>query len=185
MGKKHLNMISLIFAIANLVILLIFNYVSLRILVVTEGVRFTEATKLSPILWLIVLIPTFMIALPFIKGTLGKHEAILSITLPIVGALLHVMLFFIFKGRYNAEVLGIVESFGLGQVYLTELRAGVGYYLVLLTYLVMFVVNVIAAKGTNLGSEGLNNFVNKTTDMALNVTNIYAKPTDNKEKKDI
>lgn len=173
MRIKDLKILSFVFAIANLVILFLFNYVTLRILTVSEGVKFTDAAKLSPILWLVVLIPVFMILMPFSKDLLGQYEAILAIALPIVGILLHVMLFFLFKGRYISEVLNIVESFGLetNMSVITQLRAAIGYYLVLVTYLFMFIVNVITAKGIDLGSKRLNNFVNKTADIVLHLTN--------------
>lgn len=173
MRIKDLKILSFVFAIANLVILFLFNYVTLRILTVSEGVKFTDAAKLSPILWLVVLIPIFMILMPFSKGLFGTYEAMLAITLPVVGILLHVMLFFLFKGKYISEVLKIVESFGLetSMSVITQLRAAIGYYLVLVTYLLMFIVNVIMAKEVDLGSKRLNTFVNKTADIALRLTN--------------
>jgi hypothetical protein len=177
MRIKELNILSFVFAITNLVILFLFNYVTLRILTVSEGVKFTDAAKLSPILLLVVLIPVFIILMPYSKDFLGKYEPILAIALPIVGILLHVMLFFLFKGKYISEVLKIGESFGLetSMSVITQLRAGIGYYLVLVTYLLMFIVNVITAKGIDLGSKRLNNFVNKVADMALHLRNREAK----------
>lgn len=175
-----IKVLSCAFAIANLAVLFIFDYVILRILTVNQSVKFMDATKLSPVLWFLVFIPAFLIVLPFIKDIFGKYYAIVSITLPIIGALLHVMLYFIFKGRYFSEVLKIVDSFGLGSSLsvVTQLNAGLGFYLVLVTYLSLFVVHVMASKDVDLGSERLNTVVNKMTDIASNIGHRDAKQED-------
>ena len=175
-----IKVLSCALAIVNLLVLFIFDYVILRILTVSQSVKFMDATKLSPILWFLVFIPAWLIVMPFIKDILGKYHAIVSITLPIIGALLHVMLFFIFKGRYFSEIIKIVDSFGLGSSLsaVTQINAGLGFYLVLLTYLILFVIYVIASKDADLGNERLNTVVNKMADITLNIVHRDAKQDD-------
>lgn len=167
MEKKNLKIVSLALSIANLAILFVMNYAKVSLWGFSEGISFFDATKASALLWVLIFIPIIMIALPYVGDAVKKYESMLNLVLPIVGLLLHVLLFFYIKGQ--------VGALGFSGV---DIKAGLGFYVNIVVYLAWIVVNVMASKGVDLGNAKLNDFVNKAADTASSTTDKVVKTVD-------
>lgn len=167
MEKKNLKVVSLALAVINLAVLFIMNYAKVSLWGYSQGITFFQATEASSLLWLLIFIPIIMIALPYIGDAVKKYENILNLVLPIVGLLLHVLLYFYVKGRFG--------SLGFTGV---DIGAGLGFYLIIVDYLILMAVNVMALKGADLGNAKLNDIVNKAADATSSTTDKVMKTVD-------
>lgn len=173
MEKKDLKTVSLGLAIANLAVLLVVNYGKVDVWGSSIGFSFFDAKEYAGLLWLLLLIPIALLAVPFMQGEIEKFKPMLSLALPVVGLLLHVILFFYFKGKYSAEFGSLVS-----------IKAGLGFYLVLLIYIAQTVVAVMASKGTDFGNQKLNDLVDKAADTASSTTEKVTKAVNDVKNKE-
>jgi len=165
--KKNLKLVSLITGIINVVGLLMFKFLKLKVSFIgSESYSLLKIAEEFGLVYLALIIGILCIAVLFLKDYLGKNQKLTELVLPIVGFVVNIIVIFYLKGKFKSE-LGDYGAYFDGLV---KVSGSFGFYLSQVCYVVMFGVALIGSGNIDLGNEKLNSFVKEASSVTENLT---------------